>query len=77
MTEEMPLVNLLEGEDGTFVSCSCGQGLLGRLAALGFTPGSRITVLNNYNHGPLLLMVHGSRVALGRGEAAKVIVRKE
>lgn len=50
---------------------------MGRFAAMGFTPGSRVTVLNNYGRGPLLVLIHGARVALGRGEASRVLVRPE
>jgi ferrous iron transport protein A len=44
---------------------------------MGFTPGARVTVVSNYRHSPVLVLVHGSRVALGRGEAAKVFVRPD
>jgi len=43
---------------------------------MGFTPGSRVLMVNNYGHGPLLVMVHGARIALGRGEAARILVRR-
>jgi len=71
----MTLRDLQSGQSGTVIDCSGGRGLMSRLAAMGFTPGSRVTVLNNYGRGPILVMVHGSRVALGRGEAAKILVR--
>jgi ferrous iron transport protein A len=73
----VPLVMLGPGEEGTIVECQGGHGFVSRLAAMGFTPGSRIAVLSNYGRGPLLVRVHGSRVALGRGEAAKILVRPE
>ena len=75
MTTVVPLVNLRAGQSATIVGCRAGRGLMSRLAAMGFTPGSRITMLNNYNYGPLLVMVHDCRVALGRGEASKILVR--
>jgi ferrous iron transport protein B len=51
-----------------------GRSVLSRLAALGFTPGAVITVLRTSDHGPLLVSLRGSRVALGRGEAAHIFV---
>ncbi len=51
-----------------------GHMLRGRLVALGFTPGAAVTMIRNSNHGPLLVYLRGSRVALGRGEAAHVLV---
>jgi Fe2+ transport system protein FeoA len=51
-----------------------GRGLAGRLIALGLTPGSEVCVLQNRGHGPVIVEVHGARVALGRGQAEKVTV---
>lgn len=43
-----------------------------RAAALGLTPGVQVTMLQNYGHGPLIISVRGTRLALGRGEALKI-----
>ncbi len=51
-----------------------GKALLSRLAAMGFTPGARITVIRRGDHGPLLVSLRGSRVALGQGEAEHIFV---
>jgi ferrous iron transport protein A len=51
-----------------------GQRLAGRLAALGLTLGAEIEVLQNPGRGPVLVLVRGTRLALGRGQAAKIIV---
>ncbi len=51
-----------------------GRSVLARLAALGFTPGATVSVIRTSDHGPLLVSLRGSRVALGRGEAASVLV---
>lgn len=53
-----------------------GHEYAGRLAALGFTPGVEVTVERNESHGPILVIVRGARVALGRGEAGKILVEK-
>lgn len=45
-----------------------------RLADLGFIPGSVVRVLRSFGSGPLLVEVKGSRVALGRGLAMKILV---
>lgn len=47
------------------------------MLTLGFTPGTRVTVIQNYGHGPLIVRVRDTRVALGRGEAEKILVRRE
>jgi ferrous iron transport protein A len=54
-----------------------GRGFVARLAALGFTPGVAVQVLQNFGHGPLLALVRDTRVALGRGEAAKIWVNQK
>ena len=53
-----------------------GHHFLSRLASLGFTPGARLKVVQNYGHGPIIVNVRDTRVALGRGEAAKILVNR-
>lgn len=43
-------------------------------ASLGFTPGVEVTMVQNYHHGPLIVSLRDTRVALGRGEAVKILV---
>ena len=56
------------------VRVRAGRRAVGRLADLGFTPGSMVRVLKSFGSGPLLIEVKGSRIALGRGLAMKVLV---
>lgn len=65
------------GEACTVLTFQGGCVLQGRLASLGFTPGTRVVMTQNYGHGPLIVSVRGTQVALGRGEAAKIIVERE
>jgi ferrous iron transport protein A len=62
------------GERGVVVELAGGRGLLGRMACLGFTPGAEVTVVQNFGRGPLIALVRGARIALGRGEATRVKV---
>lgn len=41
---------------------------------MGFTPGAMLTVIRRGNYGPLLILLRGSRVALGQGEAEHIFV---
>lgn len=70
------LSHLRPGEGGIVQSLAGGRGFLGRMAALGFTPGVRVTMVQNFGHGPVIVLVRDTRVALGRGEVGKVLVRK-
>lgn len=71
------LLNLSPGETGIVTACAGGRGVVFRLAAMGFVPGSRVTVLSNHRGSPVLVLVHGARIALGKGEAAKIMVRPD
>ena len=53
-----------------------GNELTSRLAAMGLSAGARLVVLQNSGHGPMLVNVRDTRIALGRGEASKVLVEK-
>ena len=67
---------LRRGEHGEVVRLAGGHGMLSRMTALGFTPGADVTVIQNFGRGPLITMVRDARVALGRGEARRVYVRR-
>lgn len=67
-----PLVHLPPGSRAVVVDLPHARGLAKRLIALGLTPGAELVVLRNWGHGPLLIEVHGARLALGRGQAARV-----
>jgi Fe2+ transport system protein FeoA len=75
-TERTPLSALSTGERGVVVELAGGRGLLCRMASLGFTPGTAVTVIQNFGHGPLIAQVRGARIALGRGEAGRVYVHR-
>ena len=51
-----------------------GRGLAHRLLSLGMNPGAEIECLQNRGSGPLLVKVQGARLALGRRQAARVMV---
>ena len=72
----IPLSSLETGERGVVVELIGGHGLLGRMTSLGFTPGAEVTILQNFGRGPLIARVRDARIALGRGEAKHVRVRR-
>ena len=53
-----------------------GKEFVNRMAALGFTVGAEVQVVQNFGRGPLITLVRGVRVALGRGEALKVLTEE-
>lgn len=83
---EVPLTTLSNGESGIIASIKHGHGMGGgrsygfekRLMDMGLTPGTRITVVKSAPfHGPLEILVRGSRLALGRGMAERIFVETE
>jgi len=52
-----------------------GWGLIRRLYALGFIPGEIVQVIKS-SFGPIVVYVRGTRIALGRGVARKIIVEE-
>jgi len=77
MDRLIPLDILSSRETGFVRSLHGGHSFVSRLAALGFTPGVPVTIVQNRGHGPLIVQVRDCRIALGRGEAQKVLVQRE
>ena len=76
---EVDLVRLGElkaGEEATIQGFDAGHNLVSRLSALGFTPQAQVLMIQNIGGGPLIVKVRDTRIALGRGEAMKVLVKR-
>ncbi|HVN24137.1 MAG TPA: ferrous iron transport protein B [Syntrophorhabdales bacterium] len=73
--EIVPIVTMREGEEGVVESVSGGERLASRLASMGLLPGIRVKVLRNKG-GSVILLASETRVALGRGEASTISVRR-
>ncbi|MGA2367942.1 MAG: metal-dependent transcriptional regulator [Dehalococcoidia bacterium] len=74
VTGEIPLSKLASGHSGIIRTCGSGRSSLGRCLSLGFTPGSMVKMMENFSSGPVLVKVHDTEVALGRGLAEKITV---
>ena len=71
-----PLNSLGTGDVGVVQDLNGGRSFVSRAVALGFTPGTEIAMVQNFRRGPLIVVVRDTHVALGRGEARKIGVRK-
>jgi len=69
----IPLIFLPQGSKATLSRISAGGRLKSRLAALGLTPGTELSVFQQ-NGGTLLISVRDSRLAIGYGVAQKIMV---
>jgi len=70
----VPLSWIAAGQKGLIRQLKGGREFSRRVVALGFTLGAEVTVIQNYGRGPMMVSVRDSQVALGRGEAAKIVV---
>lgn len=73
-TKKIALGDLQTGQKGTVSGLQGGRVFAARMAALGFTPGAEIAMIQNFKRGPVIVLVRGTRIALGRGEASRVLV---
>ncbi len=76
MTNCIPLTFLRPGEKGEIVEIRGGRGLVRRLYEMGFVPSAKVEILVSNAAGPLLVSINGMRMAIGRGVAMKIIVRR-
>ena len=70
----VPLAQLNTNDSATVIGLSGRSGCVGRLAALGFTPGVTLKVVRNPGYGPIIVELLDTQIALGRGEAHRVRV---
>jgi ferrous iron transport protein A len=66
-----------ENQKAKVIDIQGGQGIRQRLGQMGIHPGDIITMLRyGALRGPILIEVHDSQVALGRGIASRIIVEE-
>ena len=70
----LPITLVPENETVRFSRAEGGWHLRKRLTDLGFVPGASIKIIKNSHFGPIVLEVQEARLAVGRGEAQKILV---
>ncbi len=71
------LDKIFENKKAKVIDILGGQGIRQRLGQMGIHPGDIITILRfGVLRGPILIEVHGSQVALGRGIASRIVVEE-
>jgi ferrous iron transport protein A len=75
-TSTISLTELSVDNHATILAFNFGTVEATRLVSLGFTPGAEVSMSQNYGRGPLIVTVRGTRVALGRLEAAQIFVER-
>jgi ferrous iron transport protein A len=75
--DTVPLTDLGKGDKCTVIAAVGGHRMVRRLAEMGLTPGTEITIVRIAPlHGPVEIFVRGVSLALGRGIASRVLVKR-
>ena len=69
----MHLLDIKKGEKVKVDKLECQNGLKHRLCSMGIHQGELIEVIKN-DHGPLIVKVFDSKIAIGRGQAKQIAV---
>jgi len=69
-----PLNAIPAGGSGHIEHFEGGHDFVTRVISMGLSPGTEVTVIQNQGHGPILVSIQGTRIALGYNEAAKIQV---
>lgn len=72
----IPLSMLSPGKEGKIVNILGGKGIVRRLSEMGFSIGEKIQVINS-TRGPVVVKIKDSRLALGRGLAMGIIIKRD
>ena len=72
-----PLTDLKSGESAIIVAVEGGRGMQARLRKLGLTEGRAIRKVSALAlGGPVVVSVNRAQVAIGRGLARRILVRR-
>lgn len=74
---EMKLSKVASGATVIFKDVTVGNELRTRLAAMGMVANAEITVISNSPRGPFVVNIKGSKIALGRRMAEKIMVTEK
>lgn len=72
----MPLTFLNIGEKGIVESINGNDNISKRLYEMGINRGSNIEIVKN-DFGPLIVSLTGSRIAISKGLAQKILITKK
>ncbi len=75
MSNLVVITDLREGDQGVIHSIEDGSALTSRLAGMGIVTGAKFRIAQ-VSGGMVVILVSATRIALGRGEASKIMVYK-
>lgn len=74
--DSIPVSQLRSNEAGIVANLHGGRSFVARCLALGCTPGTEVKMIHNRGRGPIIISVRDTRMALGRGEAENLQVKR-
>lgn len=74
-TDLQALSDIPTGTTVTVVSLDGGEGFRDKVLSMGVLPGKSLNVQTYSKKGPLIVRMEGSRIAIGRELAARILVR--
>jgi len=72
----LTVADALPGKKYVISHIDGGYGLRSHLSSMGLVPNENLSVLNQSGGGPVTILIKGVRIAVGRGMARKIIIRK-
>ncbi len=76
MTNPIPITQLQEGDRGIIHSIEGGSSLTSRLAGMGIVTNAKFKIVQ-VSGGLVIVQVANTRIALGQGEASKIMIYKK
>lgn len=72
----MPLAFAKTGEEFEIVEMRGGMNFLKKVMEMGVYTGIKVRVISNPGNGPIIIALSDTRIALGRGMATRIFVKK-
>jgi len=76
MPQDLTLSELKTDNAARVETIGGGNAVISRMAAMGFSQGVTVNMVQNYKKRPLIVSVRDSRIALARSVADKVYLRR-
>ena len=73
--KSVKLTDLKEGQKGIIICVLGGRSVTQRLTDMGLTPGTEFKMVRKGRLCPVEISVRGSKLAIGCGVAAKILVK--
>jgi len=74
-TEGLRLTKIKSGTCARVQFINAGKNAREKLISMGLVPGKEVEVISSSGHGPVVVKVDDTRIALGHGLADKVIMK--